>query len=144
MNYAQKKLVTSWLCIVTSLIAAIIINDWVMSNWDWLSFVLLGIIGVGSALLGREQSGWGSPGIKFGEFISSYPKLQIWMAVYTFCISVTLITLNLRGVKLHEYAGTLLVAFFVPLLGPAIAVGELKRYKRLGLQSNKPFENQRG
>lgn len=135
MNYHQKRLVASWLCVVALTLAGIIFNDWVLSNWDWLSFVLLGIIGVAGALFGREKSGWGEPGVMFGEFIEPYPLLHLWMAVYTCCIAVTLITLGIKGVKLHEYVGTLLIVYFAPLLGPAIAVSEIQRYKRLGLQS---------
>ena len=144
MTYDQKKLVVSWLCIAALTIAGINFNDWVMSNWDWLSFVLIGVIGVAGALFGKEKTGWGKPGVMFGEFIGPYPLLQLWMAVYTCCIAGTLIVLGLNGVKLHEYAGTLLIVFFVPLLGPAVAVAEMQRYKRLGSQSNKPFENRRG
>ena len=141
MNYQQKKLVTSWLCVAALLLAGIIFNDWVMSNWDWLSYVLIGVIGVAGALFGKEKLGWGKPGVMFGEFIKPYPLLQLWMAVWTICIAVVLLTLGLKGIRLDKYAGTLLIAFFLPLLGPAIAVAEMQRYKRLGVQSNKRLQS---
>lgn len=130
MTRGQRNLIRYWIFGGGILFVAISTS---VLNIKYQQLALVGVsILFGLVSLSQDFSyykGYGSGKEMIGEFIESYPKLKIYLAIYSAAVVPYLIYKTQTN---DDHSGLLYFISLCGLIGPIVYISELERFKSMG------------
>lgn len=127
MNSAQRRLVAKCVGVASFVAAVVVFEDWILDNWSWLQWAVLGLFPIVAALEGRPER---PPDIE--GWARRHPFIKWWLAGCTSVILAVAYAATHTSFRIDE--AWILRACFLALglmLGPFAVVGVVEKYREL-------------